>query len=68
MWDIICGPEADATYVGEYVYRVMVLTAEVEQVLGRTHARTRQLYYNTALTSSHTSWRTTPSRTSRRAV
>jgi salicylate hydroxylase len=45
MRDIICGPEADVTYVGVCVYRVMVLTTEVEQVQGRKHARNGQLNY-----------------------
>ncbi|KAF2115656.1 mannitol 1-phosphate dehydrogenase [Lophiotrema nucula] len=44
MRDIICGPGADATYVGEYAYRAMVPAAEVEGVLGREYARNGQLY------------------------
>lgn len=41
---IICGPEVEASYVGEYAYRAMVPKGEAEAALGAELARNGQLY------------------------
>ncbi|KAF2644794.1 FAD/NAD(P)-binding domain-containing protein [Massarina eburnea CBS 473.64] len=42
--EIVCGPEVEASYVGEYAFRAVVPRAEAEKALGADLARNGQLY------------------------